>query len=171
MAIQTAGEQKYYDFIEPRAKSVRTGMIIWISFFALALVAAFSDIILGLCFVLLGAIMAACNLKAQKELKGKLDGIEDKADFYNQLIAPDVIEIREYGLLIARDYVLQRQKKDVKIYALRNIARVETDSEGGRGRTLYLIGFDGGRQALATAGSRSDGDFVRIEERLRERVK
>ena len=25
MAIQTAGEQKYYDFIEERARSLRTG--------------------------------------------------------------------------------------------------------------------------------------------------
>ena len=40
MAIQTAGEQKYYDFIEERAKSLRTGMIVWISLLAVALIAA-----------------------------------------------------------------------------------------------------------------------------------
>ena len=29
--IQTAGQQRYYDFIEDRAKKVRTGMIVWSS--------------------------------------------------------------------------------------------------------------------------------------------
>ena len=43
MAIQTAGEQKYYDFIEERARSLRTGMIIWISLLAAALIAVFNS--------------------------------------------------------------------------------------------------------------------------------
>ena len=43
MAIQTAGEQKYYDFIEERARSLRTGMIIWISLLAAALIAIFNS--------------------------------------------------------------------------------------------------------------------------------
>ena len=29
MGIHTAGEQKYYGFIEERVKQLRTGMIVW----------------------------------------------------------------------------------------------------------------------------------------------
>ena len=47
MEIQTAGQQKYYDFIEERAKSLRLGMIIWISLLAAALLAILAGGILG----------------------------------------------------------------------------------------------------------------------------
>lgn len=41
MRIQTAGEQKYYDFIQERAKRLQTGMIVWGSLWQWPLSACF----------------------------------------------------------------------------------------------------------------------------------
>ena len=57
MAIQTAGEQKYYDFIEERAKSLRTGMIVWISLLAVAFIAAFNSPVIGAVLAAAGVII------------------------------------------------------------------------------------------------------------------
>ena len=58
MAIQTAGEQKYYDFIEERARSLRTGMIIWISLLAAALIAVFNSPVIGAVLAVAGVLLA-----------------------------------------------------------------------------------------------------------------
>ena len=98
MEIRTAGQQKYYDFIEERAKSLRLGMIIWISLLAVALLAIFAGGILGYILAVLGIALGVLNIRSQKTLRSKLDWITDKEDFFNQLIEAETIEIPEYRL-------------------------------------------------------------------------
>lgn len=124
MRIQTAGEQKYYDCIEQKAKSLRTGMIIWISLLALAFIASLSDIRVGLPLAAAGALLALRNLRGQDRLRKKLAGIADRDAFYNQLIAPDAAELPKCGLLITRDYVLSF-RKDVELYFLGDLEKAE----------------------------------------------
>ena len=95
MGIQTAGEQKYYDFIEERAKSLRTGMIVWGSLLAVAFIGMFSDARLGVILALAGLSLAVMNVKSQKALKSKLDIVDDKEEFFRQLTDPDLIEIKD----------------------------------------------------------------------------
>ena len=78
MAIQTAGEQKYYDFIEERAKSLRTGMIVWISLLAVALIATFNSPVIGAVLAAAGVVLAVLNVRSQRALRAKLSWIEDK---------------------------------------------------------------------------------------------
>ena len=106
MAIQTAGEQKYYDFIEERARKLRTGMIVWISLLAAALIASFNSLLIGGLLALAGIFLGVLNIRNQKALKDKLSVVEDRADFFNQLIAPETVEIPSFRLLVTRDYVL-----------------------------------------------------------------
>ena len=86
MRIQTAGEQKYYDFIQERAKRLQTGMIVWGSLLAVAFICLFSNIVITVILAVGGAFLAMTNIKARSELKGKLDQIEDKEEFFRQLI-------------------------------------------------------------------------------------
>ena len=80
MRIQTAGEQKYYDFIQERAKRLQTGMIVWSSLLAVAFICLFSNIVITVILAVGGAFLAMTNIKARSELKGKLDQIEDKEE-------------------------------------------------------------------------------------------
>ena len=70
MAIQTAGEQKYYDFIEERARSLRTGMIIWISLLAAALIAVFNSPVIGAALAAAGVLLGAAVPRPPAVLKG-----------------------------------------------------------------------------------------------------
>lgn len=158
MVAQTAGEQKYSDFIQERTKSVRMGMIIWASLLAVAFIASFSNIKVGILLGIVGAALAVLNVKSQNALKSKLDGVEDKQEFYNQLAAPDVLELKEYQLLITKDYVL-RNKGDVFIYKIADMAKVEVgiQKEGRMSqKTLFLTDQKGVRYELASCGR--DGD-------------
>ena len=101
MRIQTAGEQKYYDFIQERAKRLQTGMIVWGSLLAVAFICLFSNIVITVILAVGGAFLAMTNIKARSELKGKLDQIEDKEEFFRQLIAPDVAEFSDCHVIIA----------------------------------------------------------------------
>ena len=109
MNIQTAGQQKYYDFIQERAKKLQTGMIVWASLLAVAFICLFSNIMLALILAVAGAFLAVTNMKSQKELKSKLDGIRDQEEFFHQLADPNLTEIPDYHLMIAKDYVLVEQ--------------------------------------------------------------
>ena len=88
MNIQTAGQQKYYDFIQERARRLKTGMIVWISLLAVALTCMFSNVKLAIVLALAGIFLAVMNIKSQKALKSKLDGVTDKEEFFHQLADP-----------------------------------------------------------------------------------
>ena len=170
MAIQTAGEQKYYDFIEERAKSLRTGMIVWISFLAAALIAVFNSPVVGFVLAAAGAVLAVRNVRQQKELNGKLNGIKDKADFFNQLIAPDTVEIPAYHLLITREYVLSFLS-DIYICCFRDMEKVEEEAGQGRERKLFLVAKDGRRYKIAQSAQSDDRDFDKAYETLKKKIR
>ena len=162
MEIRTAGQQKYYDFIEERAKSLRLGMIIWISLLAVALLAIFAGRILGYILAVLGIALGVLNIRSQKTLRSKLDWITDKEDFFNQLIEAETIEIPEYRLIITRDYVL-RYRNEVLIYLLKDMAKVEVGirQQGDyRQKTLFLTDKEGVRSEMASCVRREqESDF------------
>ena len=133
MAIQTAGEQKYYDLIEEKAKKMRTAMIIWISFLALALISVFSNILLGAVFGALGVFLAVRNRKEQKEMDKELERAGDKTEFFNQLIAPDALEVPDFQLIVTRDYIVQCTREKLYIRPRSEIrARILPQRKGRR---------------------------------------
>ncbi len=173
MVAQTAGEQKYSDFIQERAKTVRMGMIVWASLLAVAFIASLSNIKVGILLGIVGAALAFLNVRSQHALKSKLDGIEDKQEFYNQLAAPDVLELKEYQLLIAKDYVL-KIKGDVFVYSIADMGKVEVgvQKEGHMSqKTLFLTDKKGVRHEIASCGRDGDenGGFDRAYQLLNEK--
>lgn len=156
MEIQTAGQQKYYDFIEERAKSLRLGMIIWISLLAAALLAILAGGMLGYILAILGAALGVLNIRSQMALRSKLDRIPDKADFFRQLAEADTVEIPDYRLMITRDYVLQ-YRNEIWIYLLKEMDKVEVGirQQGDyRQKTLFLTDSKGRRNEIAVCGRR-----------------
>lgn len=169
MNIQTAGEQKYYDFIEERTKNLRMGMIIWVSLLAVAFIASLSNIKVGILLGVIGGVLAVLNVKSQKALKEKLAGISDRADFFNQLIAPESEESKEYRLLITKDYVL-KYKGDVYIYRLADMEKVEVGIEKSGTKHLFLTDKSGSRQELAECPKDDGEEFDRVYRILNEKV-
>lgn len=169
MAIQTAGEQKYYDFIEERARSLRTGMIIWISLLAAALIAVFNSPVIGAVLAVAGVLLAVLNVRNQRALGAKLSGIEDKANFFNQLIAPDAVEIPAFRLLVTREFVLSF-RSDVFIYRLSDMDKVEVGLGRGGEKALFLTDRSGERHEIARSAGKEDPDFDRAYEAVRERL-
>lgn len=170
MSIQTAGEQKYYDFIEDKAKNLRTGAIVWVSLLAAALIAALSNLLLGGVLAATGIILAVMNIRSRKELSSKLDGIEDKAGFYNQLIAADTVEIPDYRLLITKDYVLS-MKSQLSVFCLKEMAKVEVGIGRGGEKALFLTDKKGIRQELARTSQKEDEIFDRAYRGLQEKIR
>ena len=95
MAIETVGQQKYADLTAKRIKSLQTGMIIWISLFCLALICSFSNNLLAIIVGIVAVVYAVVNTKGRKAFNSKLDKIEDKNEFYRQIVAPDVLELKK----------------------------------------------------------------------------
>lgn len=156
MEIRTAGQQKYYDFIEERAKSLRLGMIIWISLLAAALLAILAGGMLGYILAVLGAALGVLNIRSQKALRNKLDRIADREDFFNQLIEAETVEIPDYRLIITREYALQ-YRNEVFIYPLKDMDKVEVGirQQGEyRQKTLFLTDKAGVRNEIAVCGRR-----------------
>ena len=174
MVAQTAGEQKYSDFIKERTNSVRMGMIIWASLLAVAFIASFSNIKVGILLGIVGAALAVLNVRSQNVLKSKLDGVEDKQEFFNQLAVPDVLELKEYQLLIAKDYVL-KIKGDVFVYKISDMEKVEVgiQKEGRISRkVLFLTDQKGLRHEIAVCergGDASEG-FDQAYQLLNEKL-
>ena len=151
METQTAGQQKYYDFIEERAKNLRLGMIIWISLLAAAFFAILAGGILGYILAVLGVALGVLNIRSQRELRSKLDRVADKEGFFSQLVEAETVEIPEYRLMITRDYVLLC-RNEVFIYPLKDMEKVEVGlrQQGEyRQKTLFLTDRAGGRNEIA----------------------
>ncbi|MGF0032715.1 hypothetical protein ACQRBN_07070 [Bariatricus sp. SGI.154] len=171
MNIQTAGQQKYYDFIQERAKKLQTGMIVWASLLAVAFICLFSNIMLALILAVAGAFLAVTNMKSQKELKSKLDGIRDQEEFFHQLADPNLTEIPDYHLMIAKDYVLVEQS-DVYVYQLEDMEKVEVGLQGNVKKTLFLTDKQGVRHEIVSC-VKDDGmqkKFDQVYHELRARV-
>ena len=170
MAIETAGQQKYADLTAKRIKSLQTGMIVWISLLCLALICSFDNIMLAAIIGCVGIVLAVLNTKARKEFNRKLDRVKDKEEFYRQLAAPDVLELKEEQLLIAKDYVVTVDT-DVEIYDLNQMEKLEVGKQGNIKKTLFLTEPDGKRHAIlsTTKGDGRQRAFDQVYERLHKR--
>ena len=159
MAIETAGQQKYADLTAKRIKSLQTGMIIWISLFCLALICSFSNNLLAIIVGIVAVVYAVVNTKGRKAFNSKLDKIEDKNEFYRQIVAPDVLELKEEQLLVAKDYVIVVDA-DVWIYDLHHM------------ETLFLTEPNGKRHAIlsTTKGDGRQEAFDQVYYRLHDRL-
>ena len=60
--------------------------------------------------------------------------MKDKEEFYRQLAAPDVLELKEEQLLIAKDYVVTVDT-DVEIYDLNQMEKLEVGKQGNIKKT------------------------------------
>lgn len=158
MAIQTAGEQKYYDLVEEKVKSLRTAMIVGISFLALALISMFSNIVLGILLGIVGAFLTAKNIRQQKEMNGQLEKLEDKEQFFRQLIASDTQEIRELGLIVTKDYIVQCSREELYICSREEIESAKILKEKGK-QVLVFTDGKGKRYEVARTKSRKDAAF------------
>lgn len=170
MKVQTAGQQKYQDFIRDRESRIRTGMIIWGSLIGIAVICGFSDIRIALILGVLGVGLAVIILKARRSLREKLDGVENKEEFYRQLTAPDILEIENPHLLVAKDYVLV-YRNDIYIYSLKEMEKLEVGIRGDK-KTLFLTDKNGNRHELISSikGSTDQKDFDRVYYRLKDRI-
>ena len=171
MAIETAGQQKYADLTAKRIKSLQTGMIIWISLFCLALICSFSNNLLAIIVGIVAVVYAVVNTKGRKAFNSKLDKIEDKNEFYRQIVAPDVLELKEEQLLVAKDYVIVVDA-DVWIYDLHHMEKVEVGKEGNVKKTLFLTEPNGKRHAIlsTTKGDGRQEAFDQVYYRLHDRL-
>lgn len=166
MAIETAGQQKYADLTAKRIKSLQTGMIIWISLFCLALICSFSNNLLAIIVGIVAVVYAVVNTKGRKAFNSKLDKIEDKNEFYRQIVAPEVLELKEEQLLVAKDYVIVVDA-DVWIYDLHHM-----EKQGNVKKTLFLTEPNGKRHAIlsTTKGDRRQEAFDQVYYRLHDRL-
>lgn len=168
MTVQTAGEQKYYDFIGERVRSLRTGMIVWISLLAVALIAGFNNLVMGVILGVAGIFLAVLNIKSQRELGRKLVSVDDKEDFFNQLIAPDAVEMPDLHLLLARDYVLISQP-DIAVYRLCDMEKTEVGLGHGGEKALFLTDRNDVRHEVVRTRKKRDAGFDKVYEILKEK--
>ena len=171
MAIETAGQQKYADLTVKRIKSLQTGMIVWISLLCLALICSFGNLMMAVILGCVGLVSAVLNTKARKEFNRKLDGIKNKEEFYRQLAAPDVLELKEEQVLVAKDYVVTVDA-DVWVYDLNQMEKVEVGKQGNVKKTLFLTEPNGKRHAIlsTTKGDGKQREFDQVYYRLHERL-
>ncbi len=171
MAIETAGQQKYADLTAKRVKSLQTGMIIWISLFCLALICSFSNNLLAIIVGIVAVVYAVVNTKGRKAFNSKLDKIKDKDEFYRQIAAPDVLELKEEQVLIAKDYVVTIDT-DVEIYDLNQMEKLEVGKQGTIKKTLFLTEPGGKRHAIlsTTKGDGRQKAFDQVYYRLHDRL-
>lgn len=169
--IQTAGQQRYYDFISDRAKKVRTGMIVWASLLCLALISLFNNIVIAIVLALVGIALAVSNMRSQKDLKGKLEVIPDKEEFFRQLASPDVLMAQEGHVLVAKDYVLT-YKTDVFIYHIPDMEKIEVGLQGNAKKFLFLTDSQGKRHEIMCCMKTAEDsvEFDKIYAALKERL-
>ena len=157
MAIETAGQQKYADLTAKRIKSLQTGMIIWISLFCLALICSFSNNLLAIIVGIVAVVYAVVNTKGRKAFNSKLDKIEDKNEFYRQIVAKDYVIVVD---------------ADVWIYDLHHMEKVEVGKQGNVKKTLFLTEPNGKRHAIlsTTKGDGRQEAFDQVYYRLHDRL-
>lgn len=113
---------------------------------------------------------SSVEYKSKKRINRKLDRVKDKEEFYRQLAAPDVLELKEEQLLIAKDYVVTVDT-DVEIYDLNQMEKLEVGKQGNIKKTLFLTEPDGKRHAIlsTTKGDGRQRAFDQVYERLHKR--
>lgn len=171
MRIQTAGEQKYYDFIQERANRQQTGMIVWGSILAVAFISIFSNIAVAAALAAAGILIATWNLKARRELGAVLEAVGDKEEFFRQLTAPDTVEIPDCHVIITRDYILAGKEKIV-VLAIADVKKIEKRTHEGTKKTVCLTDQQGRHYEIASAkrGSRAQQGLERLYSMLEGKI-
>ena len=120
---------------------------------------------------LVGAALAVSNMKSQKELKGKLDAISDKEEFFRQLTSPDVQTAQDGHVLVAKDYVLT-YKTDVHIYCILDMEKVEVGIQGNMKKYLFLTDSQGRRHEIMSCmrTAEDSAEFDKIYAALKGRL-
>lgn len=140
MAIETAGEQRYYDFIAARVKKHRLIDISSISIICAGFISftakAEEGIFIGLFLIVLGISMEIKNIGSKQDLNKKLDIVDDKKKFFKQLVDKETVEFKDLRLIITNDYVL-KYSDDLYIYKLADMKTVEI-----KNNRLYIVGYD-----------------------------
>ncbi len=86
-------------------------------------------------------------------------------------MAPDVLELKEEQLLVAKDYVIVVDA-DVWIYDLHHMEKVEVGKQGNVKKTLFLTEPNGKRHAIlsTTKGDGRQEAFDQVYYRLHDRL-
>lgn len=153
--MRTAGQQRYYEFIQERIKRFQTGRVVWVSLLAVAFIAAFSDIKIAAFLALAGIVMAVVNTNAKKTMDQSLAAVEDQESFFLQLTAPDVKEYSDCHVLVSKDYVLVDQAT-LWILRFRDMEKIEVGKHGDVKKTLFLTDRDGNRHEIVSC-TKGDG--------------
>ncbi len=157
MAIESAGEKKYYDFIADRMKRHRILDITWMSLICLAFLSLASEVeaafFLGIMLLILGVAIGISNASSRKALSKKLNVIENKKKFFNQLVAKDTVEFKDLRLLITNDYLL-KYSDDLYIYKFSEMKNVEI-----KGNRLYLLDYQNKKYEIAVNEKGKENSF------------
>lgn len=170
--IQTAGEQKYYDFVQKEAERLRLGMIIWVSMLAAALISVFENVKIAVLLALIGIVLAGVNIRKQQKHNKILERVKDKKEFYLQLTADDMKEWKELGLIICKDYVLCKTT-DIHVCCLSNMVEVEVEADKSAGKKmLFLIDTEGERNEIVSCivGSQTEKMADEVSDILQRRL-
>lgn len=146
-------------------------MIVWGSLLAVAFIGMFSDARLAVILAVIGVALAIRNVRSLQALKGKLDVVGDKEEFFRQLTDTDLIEQKDARLMVAKDYLLV-MKKDVFIYPFSDMEKVETKVRGKSGKTLFFTDRQGTQHEILSCGKgdKEKEEFERACRILNERV-
>lgn len=171
MKIQTAGQQKYYDFMKERATRLETGRIVWVSMLGVAFISALSNIMIGVVLGAIGIFLAAANHNSRKALMKCLDGVKDREDFFWQLSAPDLLEYPLVHVMISKDYVLTDQSVP-EILRIEDMEKIEVGKQQDIKKVLFLTDPQGGRHEIVSCvkGDGLQETFDEIYETLRSKL-
>lgn len=157
MAIETAGEQRYYFFLEKRMKKHRLMDISSVSLICVAAIAFTSKeelgIFVGLVLSILGIVIAVLSYSSKKSLNKKLDIVGDKKKFFAQLVEKDTVEFKDLNLLITNDYLL-KYSDDLYIYKFADMKNVELKND-----RLYLVDKNRKRYEIAINQKGNENSF------------
>lgn len=171
MKIETAGQQKYYNFIEDRVKRLTTTRIVWVSLMCVALICSFSNMKIAAILGVAGALLAVLNTRSIKALDSKLEKLPDQKDFFRQITAPRNLELPEAHIIVMKDYVLVT-KNDVMILQLSDMEKMEVGMVQDVQKTLFLTDKAGKRHEIISTikGDGMQETFDKVYYRLEKNM-
>lgn len=82
----------------------------------------FSNVWVALILAAAAAVLAARNIGARRALEGALDGIEDREDFFCQLMEGNTMEFPGYPVVVTREYLVTAYQT-VLVYRLEEVKK------------------------------------------------
>ena len=169
MKIETAGQQKYYNFIEDRVKKLTTTRIVWVSLMCIALICSFSNMTIAAVIGVAGALLAVVNTRSIKALDSKLEKLPDQKDFFRQMTAPRNLELPEAHIIVMKDYILVT-KTEVMILPLLDMEKMEVEMSDDEQKTLFLIDKVGKRHEIISTRDGMQVEFDKVYHRLEKNI-